>query len=44
MPLASELHSSAWLVLPKGDGLPGVLAQTLEALQRHSSFSAQGAG
>jgi hypothetical protein len=42
--MASEPQCPVWLVLPKGDGLPGVLTQTLEALQRHSSFSAQGAG
>jgi DNA-binding transcriptional LysR family regulator len=44
IPMASEPQCPVWLVLPKGDGLPGVLTQTLEALQRHSSFSAQGAG
>jgi hypothetical protein len=38
IPLASELHSPVWLVLPKGDGLPGVLAQTLEELQRHPAL------
>jgi DNA-binding transcriptional LysR family regulator len=43
MPLASELHSPVWLVLPKGDGLPGVLAQTLEELQRHPALRGQGA-
>jgi DNA-binding transcriptional LysR family regulator len=36
--LSSELHSPVWLVLPKGDGLPRVLAQTLEALQGHLAF------
>jgi hypothetical protein len=42
IPLTSELHSQVWLVLPKGDGLPGVLAQTLEALQGHPALRGQG--
>jgi hypothetical protein len=44
IPLVSELRCPLWLVLPKGDGLPGVLAQTMEALQRHPSLTVQKAG
>lgn len=43
MALGAALHSPVWLLLPKGDGLPGVLAQTLEALQRHPALVTLGA-
>jgi hypothetical protein len=43
IPVASELQCPVWLVLPKGDGLPGVLTQTLEALQLHPALLTQGA-
>jgi DNA-binding transcriptional LysR family regulator len=39
---SSDLNSPVWLVLPKGDGLPGVLEQTLEELQRHPALQSQG--
>ena len=34
IPLVSELHCPVWLLLPKGDGLPAVLARTLDQLQK----------
>jgi hypothetical protein len=44
IPLVSELRCPVWLVLPNGAGLPGVLDQTMEALQRHPSLTVQKAG
>jgi hypothetical protein len=41
IPLASELTCPVWLMLPKGDGLPGVLAQTLEHLDAHITRNEQ---
>ena len=40
IPLVNGLGSPVWLMLPQGDGLPGVLTRTVEHLQ--STLAAMG--